>query len=112
MNPASPTCQVASTLCTKNPGFVSKFSTGAPQPGSVNLNMTGGFGGKRELDRNGSEPSPDPTAGESSADLQVQRNHEMDVPSLADIAATGIDSCPSIDSTLPRHPDAKHQIYG
>jgi hypothetical protein len=46
LNPASPTLQAASTLCTKMTGFVSKFSTGAPQPGSINLNMAGGFGGK------------------------------------------------------------------
>jgi hypothetical protein len=46
LNPANPTFQAASTLCTKKTGFVSKFSTGAPQPGSINLNMAGGFGGK------------------------------------------------------------------
>jgi hypothetical protein len=47
LNPANPTFQAASTLCTKKTGFVSKFSTGGPpQPGSVNLNMAGGFGGK------------------------------------------------------------------
>ena len=46
-NPANPTFQAASTLCTKKTGYVSKFSsTGAPQPGSINLNMAGGFGGK------------------------------------------------------------------
>jgi hypothetical protein len=46
LNPANPTFQAASTLCTKKTGYVSKFSTGAPQPGSINLNMAGGFGGK------------------------------------------------------------------
>ncbi len=46
LNPANPTFQAASTLCTKKTGFASKFSTGAPQPGSINLNMAGGFGGK------------------------------------------------------------------
>jgi hypothetical protein len=46
LNPANPTFLAASTLCTKKTGFVSKFSTGTPQPGSINLNMAGGFGGK------------------------------------------------------------------
>jgi hypothetical protein len=46
LNPANPTFQAASTLCTKKTGYVSKFSTGVPQPGSINLNMAGGFGGK------------------------------------------------------------------
>ncbi len=46
VNPANPTFQAASTLCTKKTGFEGKFSTGAPQPGSINLNMAGGFGGK------------------------------------------------------------------
>jgi hypothetical protein len=46
LNPAAPTFQAAATLCTKKTGFVSKFSTGAPQPGSINVNMAGGFGGK------------------------------------------------------------------
>jgi hypothetical protein len=46
LNPANPTFQAASTLCTKKTGYVSKFSTGAPQPGSINLNMAGGSGGK------------------------------------------------------------------
>jgi hypothetical protein len=47
LNPASPTFQAASNLCANKTGFVSKFSTGATQPGSINLNMAGGFGGKR-----------------------------------------------------------------
>jgi hypothetical protein len=46
LNPANPTFQAAATLCTKKTGYVSKFTTGAPQPGSINLNMAGGFGGK------------------------------------------------------------------
>jgi len=46
LNPANPTFQAASTLCAKKTGFASKFSSGAPQPGSINLNMAGGFGGK------------------------------------------------------------------
>jgi hypothetical protein len=46
LNPANPAFQAASTLCTKKTGFVSKFSSGATQPGSINLNMAGGFGGK------------------------------------------------------------------
>jgi hypothetical protein len=46
LNPADPTFQAATTLCTTKTGFVSKFSTGAPQPGSINLNLAGGFGGK------------------------------------------------------------------
>jgi hypothetical protein len=40
----SPTFQAASTLCAKKTGYQSKFSTGAPQPGSINVNMAGGFG--------------------------------------------------------------------
>jgi hypothetical protein len=46
LNPADPTFQAAATLCTTKTGFVSKFSTGAPQPGSINVSMAGGFGGK------------------------------------------------------------------
>ncbi len=47
LNPANPTFQAASTLCTKKTGYVSKFSnTGVPQPGSINLKMADGFGGK------------------------------------------------------------------
>ncbi len=46
LNPANPTFQAASTLCTNKTGYQSKFSTGAPQPGSINVNMAGGFGGK------------------------------------------------------------------
>ena len=46
LNPADPTFLAATNLCTKKTGFVSKFSTGAPQPGSINVNMAGGFGGK------------------------------------------------------------------
>jgi hypothetical protein len=46
LNPANPTFQAASALCTEKTGFDSKFSSGAPQPGSINLNMAGGFGGK------------------------------------------------------------------
>ena len=46
LNPANPTFQVASTLCANKTGYQSKFSTGAPQPGSINVNEPGGFGGK------------------------------------------------------------------
>jgi hypothetical protein len=46
LNPANPAFQGASTLCAKRTGYVSKFGSGVPQPGSVNLNMAGGFGGK------------------------------------------------------------------
>jgi hypothetical protein len=46
LNPANPTFQAASTLCTKKTGFENKFSSGTPQPGSINVNMAGGFGGK------------------------------------------------------------------
>ena len=46
LNPANPTFQAALTLCTKKTGFPSKFSSGAPQPGSINVTMAGGFGGK------------------------------------------------------------------
>lgn len=45
-NPASPTFQAASNLCAKKTGYQSKFSTGAPQPGSINIHMAGGFGNK------------------------------------------------------------------
>jgi hypothetical protein len=47
LNPANPTFQAASTLCTSKTGYQSKFSSGTPQPGSINLNMAGGFGGKQ-----------------------------------------------------------------
>jgi hypothetical protein len=40
----SPTFQAAATLCTKKTGYQSKFSTSAPQPGSIDVNMAGGFG--------------------------------------------------------------------
>jgi hypothetical protein len=46
LNPANPAYQAASTLCTKKTGYVSKFSTGPPQPGSINVTMVGGIGGK------------------------------------------------------------------
>ena len=46
LNPSNPRYQAAATLCTKTTGYVSKFSTGAPQPGSINVTMAGGFGGK------------------------------------------------------------------
>jgi hypothetical protein len=46
LNPANPTFQSAATLCTKKTGVASKFSAGASQPGSINSNMAGGFGGK------------------------------------------------------------------
>jgi hypothetical protein len=46
LNPANATFQAASTLCANKTGF-QKFSTSAtPQPGTINLNMAGGFGGK------------------------------------------------------------------
>jgi hypothetical protein len=46
LNPASPTYQAASTLCASKTGYQSKFSTGAVQPGSININNAGGFGNK------------------------------------------------------------------
>ena len=46
LNPSNPRYQAAATLCTKTTGYVSKFSTGAPQPGSINVTMAGGFAGK------------------------------------------------------------------
>ena len=46
LNPANPKFQAASTLCASKTGFQSKFSNGAPQPGSINVTMAGGFGGK------------------------------------------------------------------
>jgi hypothetical protein len=49
LNPANPIFQVATTLCTKKTGFVNgKFSSGPLQPGSINLNEAGGFGGKSD----------------------------------------------------------------
>lgn len=45
LNPANPTYQAASTLCTHKTGYQSKFSNGAPQPGSINI--VGGFGNKQ-----------------------------------------------------------------
>jgi hypothetical protein len=44
LNPANPTFQAASTLCTDKTGYQSKFSNGAPQPGSINI--VGGLGNK------------------------------------------------------------------
>jgi hypothetical protein len=46
LNPANPTFQAASTLCTNKTGFQNKFSSATPQPGSINVNMAGGFGNK------------------------------------------------------------------
>jgi hypothetical protein len=46
LNPANPTYQAASTLCTNKTGYQNKLSSGTPQPGSINVNMAGGFGGK------------------------------------------------------------------
>lgn len=46
LNPANPTFEAVSTLCSKRTGFASKFSTGTPQPGSINVTMAGGSGGK------------------------------------------------------------------
>jgi hypothetical protein len=45
LNPANPTYQAASTLCTNKSGYQSKFSNGAPQPGSINI--VGGLGNKQ-----------------------------------------------------------------
>ena len=42
-NPNNPAFVAASTLCAKKTGYQSKFSTGAPQPGSINVNAPGGF---------------------------------------------------------------------
>jgi hypothetical protein len=47
LNPADPTFQAASTLCADKTGYQSKFSNGTPQPGSINVTMAGGFGGKQ-----------------------------------------------------------------
>ena len=48
LNPANPTFQAASTLCTNKTGFQDqKFGNGTLQPGTINLNPAGGsFGGK------------------------------------------------------------------
>jgi hypothetical protein len=47
LNPANPAFQSASARCADKTGF-EKFSSGTPQPGSINLNMAGGFGGKAD----------------------------------------------------------------
>jgi hypothetical protein len=46
LSPANPTFQAASTLCANKTGFQKFSSGGTPQPGTINLNMAGGFGGK------------------------------------------------------------------
>jgi hypothetical protein len=46
LNPANPTFVAASTLCSNRTGFQSKFSDSTPQPGTINLDQPGGFGGK------------------------------------------------------------------
>lgn len=46
LNPTNPTFLAATNLCTKKTGYVSKFSSDAPEPGSINVNAAGGFGGK------------------------------------------------------------------
>jgi hypothetical protein len=46
LNPANPTFQAASTLCANKTGFQKFSESGTPQPGTINLNMAGGFGGK------------------------------------------------------------------
>ena len=45
LNPANPTFQAVSTLCTNKTGYQSKFGAGAPQPGSINI--VSGFGNKQ-----------------------------------------------------------------
>lgn len=45
-DPNNPTFVAASTLCAKKTGYQSKFAGGAPQPGSINVNVAGGFGNK------------------------------------------------------------------
>lgn len=50
LNPANPTFQAATTLCSKQTGFQSKFNSGPSLPGSINLTMAGGFGGKTDGD--------------------------------------------------------------
>lgn len=45
LNPANPSYQAASTLCTHKTGYQSKFSNGPPSPGSINI--VGGFGTKQ-----------------------------------------------------------------
>ena len=39
LNPANPTFQHASTLCTNETGVSSKFSDSPPQPGDINVNV-------------------------------------------------------------------------
>lgn len=45
VNPANPMFQAASTLCANKTGF-RKFGSSTPQPGTINVNLAGGFGGK------------------------------------------------------------------
>jgi hypothetical protein len=45
LDPDNPTFQAASALCGTKTGF-EKFAGGPSQPGTINLNMAGGFGGK------------------------------------------------------------------
>jgi hypothetical protein len=46
LDPADPAFQAASTLCANKTGFQKFASSSTPQPGAINLNMAGGFGGK------------------------------------------------------------------
>jgi hypothetical protein len=46
LNPGNPAFQAASTLCANKTGYQSKFSTGAPQPGSININEADELGNK------------------------------------------------------------------
>ena len=44
-NPANPTFQAAATLCANKTGF-QKFGNSTPEPGTININLAGGVGGK------------------------------------------------------------------
>jgi hypothetical protein len=45
LDPANPTFQAAAALCATRTGF-QKFASGALQPGTINVSLAGGLGGK------------------------------------------------------------------
>jgi hypothetical protein len=65
LDPDNPTFQAASALCGTKTGFA-KFAGGPPQPGTINLNMAGGFGGKPG--GNGGPAANSANAGAGDAD--------------------------------------------
>jgi hypothetical protein len=61
LDPANPTFQAASALCATRTGF-QKFASGAPQPGTINVSLAGGLGGKP-----GGSGGPSPNSANSGA---------------------------------------------